>query len=86
MPLRRAQRRAALVAIALFALALQAVLVVACTDGTTPDCSDPATPCGPLLSSDVVDGSTRSPEASADSTVADGSDASDGDLDASDEG
>lgn len=94
-PLRRAYApRAAFVAIAFFALALQGVFLVACTDGTTPDCSDPATPCGPLLAGDaapdVVDSSTTVPDASSnlgDSSVADGAfDANDGALDASDQG
>lgn len=90
-PLRRALApRAALAAIALCALALQGVLFLACTDGTTPDCSDAATPCGPLLASDAtpdaVDSSTIVPDGSSSTGDSSVVDANDGALDASDEG
>jgi hypothetical protein len=36
--------------------AVPAAIAAGCVDGVTPDCSDPATPCGPDLSG-VMDGS-----------------------------
>lgn len=62
-------------------------LVVACVDGTTPDCSDAATQCGPNLdgSSDRQDASQTLPEATPDTSVPDVDAAPQPDADAGDE-
>lgn len=65
---------------------LGGTLLMGCTDGVTPDCSDAATQCGPN-----VDGSADTneaalfPETSRPDSAADGASDADANLDAGDE-
>jgi hypothetical protein len=88
--------RSLIAALAALALAASAV-VAACTDGTTPDCSDAATQCGPNVGDSAVDGGdatadTSLPDTSlldtgADTALDTGADTgADADLDAGDAG
>lgn len=52
------------------AVALGFGLVMSCSEGTTPDCSDAATPCGPRF----PDGSARDADPSGDDAAADAPD------------
>lgn len=75
-------------AFALVVIALPlALTILACVDGTTPDCSDAATKCGPDLDgSSDRDSSLQLPEASRPDATSDVDvDAQDADLDAGDE-
>ncbi len=76
--------------LALTACGAFGVVVAACVDGVTPDCSDAATPCGPNndASADVLEAQPL-PEASRPDTAAspdpDAEAPEAGDLDAGDE-
>jgi hypothetical protein len=69
------------VALALVPLAL--LVLSACVEGITPNCSDPATPCGPGASPGVDGSSEASPQdATTDVRDASASEAGDADADA----
>ena len=61
------------------ALALAPLALLACVEGVTPNCSDPATPCGPSVDA-ASEGST--PDAAPDARDASVPDTSSADADA----
>jgi hypothetical protein len=68
-----------------FAVVFGAILM-ACTDGVTPDCSDAATQCGPDIDGAAsTDTSVVLPDASKPDTAADAQSDADADLDAGNE-
>lgn len=90
----RWQRAARVLGLAAFGIVLvQGAYFVGCVDGTTPDCSDAATQCGPDVDATSERLEAALPEAappidaSNDTTTSEDADAQpDADLDAGDEG
>ena len=79
--------RRGLAALAVSAFVLLGI-VAACTDGTTPDCSDAATPCGPNVVEASADGADATNDAKLDTSLPDTAvpdTGPDADLDAGDE-
>ncbi len=68
-------------ALAASAAGLSGLLAIACTEGTTPNCSDPASKCGPVVAGDGGGGDAASDATSDVAQPIDGaSDAADGAL------
>jgi hypothetical protein len=61
---------------------LLVLAAAACTEGKTPDCSDPNVPCGPDLDGSVVDATSPEAGGDADAAVVPEAGSSDADADA----
>jgi hypothetical protein len=67
---------------------LVGMILMGCTDGVTPDCSDAATQCGPDVdgSADTIEAALFPETSKPDSSVVDGAGDAQGDADAGDGG